>query len=151
MILNIDIRQIDSGEESIVIRYKEPSGQIKKILEILNGDTKKLTGRKDDRRVVIDPESILYIESVDDKTFAYTDKDVLRMDASLQGILSEIDDISFFRCSKSMIINVDKVKVLKSLSSNRIDATLENGEHVIISRTYASDFRKFLKGGYTRG
>ncbi len=113
--MNIDIRQIDSGEESIVIRYKEPSGQIKKILEILNGDTKKLTGRKDDRRVVIDPESILYIESVDDKTFAYTDKDVLRMDASLQGILAEIDDISFFRCSKSMIINVDKVKVLKSL------------------------------------
>jgi len=45
-----------------------------------------------------------------------------------------------------MIINIDKVKELKSLSSNRIDALLINGEHILISRTYASDFRKRLRG-----
>ncbi|MBR6396195.1 MAG: LytTR family transcriptional regulator DNA-binding domain-containing protein, partial [Lachnospiraceae bacterium] len=55
-------------------------------------------------------------------------------------------DDSFFRCSKSMIINVGRVASLKSLPSNRIDATLENGEHIIISRRYAAEFRRFLKG-----
>ncbi|MBR5421220.1 MAG: LytTR family transcriptional regulator DNA-binding domain-containing protein [Lachnospiraceae bacterium] len=149
--MKIDIRQIDSGEESIVIRYKELRPEIKKILDVLNGGNTKITGRKDDQRVVIDPEDILYIESVDDKTFACTREDVFRMDYSLQGMLLQLNDIRFFRCSKAMIINVDKVKSLKSLSSNRIDATLDNGEHIIISRAYASEFRKYLKGGVSNG
>ncbi|MEE1029091.1 MAG: LytTR family DNA-binding domain-containing protein, partial [Agathobacter sp.] len=57
-----------------------------------------------------------------------------------------LDDARYFRCSKSMIVNVSKVSKLKSLPSNRIDVTLTNGEHIIISRTYASDFRRLLKG-----
>ena len=59
---------------------------------------------------------------------------------------SHIHRLRYFRCSKSMIINVNKVEMLKSMPSNRIDATLVSGEHIIISRTYASDFRKLLKG-----
>ncbi|MCR5119340.1 MAG: LytTR family transcriptional regulator DNA-binding domain-containing protein [Lachnospiraceae bacterium] len=111
----------------------------------------KIVGKKDENRVVVDSDDILYFESVDDKTFAYTESDVLRVDNTLQGIIVSLQDDRFFRCSKSMIINVDKVKSLKSLSSNRIDATLENGEHILISRVYASEFRKLLKGGSDRG
>ncbi|MCR4678962.1 MAG: LytTR family transcriptional regulator DNA-binding domain-containing protein [Lachnospiraceae bacterium] len=148
--MKIDIKKIDSGEDEVILRYKEVTPKIKRILDALNGENNRLVGRKDDKQVVVDTGEILYIESVDDKTFAYTEGDVVRVDNTLQGITEALDDIKFFRCSKSMIINVDKVRVLKSLSSNRIDATLENGEHILISRTYASDFRKLLKGGAPR-
>jgi DNA-binding LytR/AlgR family response regulator len=148
--VKIDIKKIDSGEDEVILRYKEVTPKIKRILDALNGENNRLVGRKDDKQVVVDTGEILYIESVDDKTFAYTEGDVVRVDNTLQGITEALDDIKFFRCSKSMIINVDKVRVLKSLSSNRIDATLENGEHILISRTYASDFRKLLKGGAPR-
>lgn len=53
---------------------------------------------------------------------------------------------SFFRCSKSMILQMNHINSLRSLSGNRIDAEMENGEHVIISRAYAVAFRKKLKG-----
>jgi len=148
--VKIDIEKIDSGEDEVILRYKEVTPKIKRILDAINGENNRLVGRKDDKQVVVDTGEILYIESVDDKTFAYTEGDVVRVDNTLQGITEALDDIKFFRCSKSMIINVDKVRVLKSLSSNRIDATLENGEHILISRTYASDFRKLLKGGAPR-
>ena len=149
--MKLDIKRIASGEDELILRYKELTPEIKKILDILEGESKRLIGRMDEKRVVIDTEDVLYFESVDDRTFAYTKTDVIRVDHSLQGILEVLDDIRFFRCSKSMIINVNKVRVLKSLSSNRIDATLENGEHIQISRTYASDFRKLLKGGTSNG
>ena len=149
--MKIDIKRISEGEDSLILRYKEVTPGIKRILDVVNGGSNRLIGRKDEERVVIDPPDVLYFESVDDKTFAYTEGDVLKVDSSLQGVLEILDDIRFFRCSKSMIINVNKVRVLKSLSSNRIDATLENGEHILISRTYASDFRKLLKGGVSRG
>ena len=149
--MKVDIKRIDSGEDELILRYKEVTPDIKRILSIINGESNRLLGRKDEERVVIDTEDVLYFETVDDKTFAYTAGDVIKVDSSLQGVLETLDDIRFFRCSKSMIINVKKVRVLKSLSSNRIDATLENGEHILISRTYASEFRKLLKGGMSRG
>ena len=52
----------------------------------------------------------------------------------------------FFRCSKSMVINVCHVDRLKSESGNRIDAQMGNGEHVMISRRYAKALRRILKG-----
>lgn len=149
--MKTDIRQIDTGEDEVIIRYRKLTPGIKRIIDAVNGAAARLVGKKDESRVVINTDDILYIESVDDKTFAYTENDVLRLDDTLQGVITLLDDIRFFRCSKSMIINIDKVRVLKSLSSNRIDAALENGEHIIISRTYAVDFRKLLKGGVTHG
>lgn len=144
--LKIDIRKIESGEDEIIVRYKEETEKIKAILGVLRSDGEKLFGKKDSEIVSVIPGDILYIESVDDKVFAYTADDVIRLDGSLAGIMQRLGDDRFFRCSKSMIINIDKVDSLRSLSSNRIDATMEGGEHILISRTYASEFRRILKG-----
>ncbi|SFQ28197.1 transcriptional regulator, LytTR family [Butyrivibrio proteoclasticus] len=145
--MKIDIQKIDSGEESVIIRYKTLSPDLKRIIGILEKSENKLWGKADTETVNISISSILYLESVDDKLFAYTGNKVVRLDGTLNSFITEICDEAFFRCSKSMVINVNKVKSLKSLSSNRIDATLESGEHIIISRRYASDFRRLLKGG----
>ncbi|MCR4588273.1 MAG: LytTR family transcriptional regulator DNA-binding domain-containing protein [Lachnospiraceae bacterium] len=144
--MKIDIERISEGEESIRIRYKDRTPAITRILEILENDGTKLWGKWEDETVCVSCGDILYLESVDDKVFACTADKTLKIDASLTAFLLETADESFFRCSKSMVINVGRVVSLKSLSSNRIDATLENGEHIIISRRYAVEFRRLLKG-----
>ncbi|MCR4640871.1 MAG: LytTR family transcriptional regulator DNA-binding domain-containing protein [Lachnospiraceae bacterium] len=144
--MKIDIQKIAEGEESIVIRYIEPNPAVDRIVGILSGQGGRLWGKADGQRVSIEPAAILYLESVDDAVFAYTADKVLRMEGSLSSFMSEWADESFFRCSKSMVININRVASLKSLSSNRIDATMEGGEHIIISRRYASEFRRILKG-----
>ena len=144
--MKIDIKQISEGEESVVIRYKNLTPTLGKIISVLNGDDNRLRGKTDEGEVFFTPDEILYLESVDDKVFAYTGDKVIRIEGSLSTFMNEQEDESFFRCSKSMVINVGRVSALKSLSSNRIDATMESGEHIIISRRYASDFRRLLKG-----
>lgn len=144
--MKIDIKQITEGEESVVIRYKDLSPKINKIIDVLNGDDSKLRGKTDEGEVFFSPDDILYLESVDDKVFVYTPDKIMRIEGSLNSFMAAISDESFFRCSKSMIINIGRVEALKSLSSNRIDATMEGGEHIIISRRYASEFRRLLKG-----
>ncbi|MCR4934242.1 MAG: LytTR family transcriptional regulator DNA-binding domain-containing protein [Lachnospiraceae bacterium] len=144
--MKIDIKKIDEGEESIVIRYKELTSPVDKIISILDNSQNKIWGRLEDQSIALDLSDILYLESVDDKVFAYTNDKVLKIDGSLQSFMLIVNDDSFFRCSKSMVININRVISLKSLSSNRIDATLEGGEHIIISRRYASEFRRLLKG-----
>ena len=144
--MNIDIQKITEGEESIVIRYKELSPTVERIIGILEGSDGKLWGRTESGSVSIELGDILYLETVDDKLFAYTTDVVARIEGTLVSFMNEVKDETFFRCSKSMIINVGKVKALKSLSSNRIDATMEGGEHIMISRRYAVEFRRLLKG-----
>ena len=145
--MKIDIRKIESGEDEVILRYKEETDRVRKILDALRDGGEKIYGKKDSDVVSVFPADILYIESVDERIYAYTPDDVIRLEGTLAGIIQKLNDVRFFRCSKSMIINIDKVDRLRSLSSNRIDATMEGGEHIMISRTYASEFRRILKGG----
>ena len=141
------IEKLNSGENKVMVRYSTLTPEVNQIICILKNENRKLIGISNDEKVVVDISEILYIESVDGRSYAYTQNDVIKLEYTLLQLEQLIGEISFFRCSKSMIINIDKVKSLRSLASNRIDAMMCNGEHVMISRTYASDFRKRLKEG----
>ena len=140
------IEQIAKGEDELILRYQRLNGEVEAVLQFMNAPPKKLIGTKDNTQAVIDFADILYIETVDRKTFIYTTDDVFRSELTLVQLEEVLNMVNYFRCAKSMIINIDKISTLKSLASNRIDAALVNGEHIIISRTYASEFRKILKG-----
>ncbi|MDY2588737.1 MAG: LytTR family DNA-binding domain-containing protein [Agathobacter sp.] len=141
------IEQISDGENEVIVRYSTFTSEIEQIVGILKNEKRRLIGTIGSEKILVELSDVLYIESVDGKSFAYTDCDVIKLEYTLMQLEQMIQEISFFRCSKSMIINIDKVKSLRSLASNRIDATMCNGEHVMISRTYASDFRKRLREG----
>ncbi len=147
--MKIDIKQITEGDDSVTVRYKQLTPPIKRIIGILRDEGGRFWGRSGDESISFVYDDILYLESVDDKVFVYTPENVLKIEGTLNSFLEEADNEIFFRCSKSMVINVNRVSSLKSLSSNRIDAVMEGGEHIIISRRYASEFRKLLKGDRT--
>ena len=140
------INKVDSGENELILNYSEMNNDVEAVINFMEFNRKKLTGRCEGEMVCFSVKDILYVEKVDDKTFVYTKEQVIQMELSLQKVELLLDNRGFFRCSKSMIVNIDKVERLKSLPSNRIDATLENGEHIIISRTYAADFRRLIRG-----
>lgn len=142
------VNQITEGEDELILNYKAKSSEVEAILLFMDKKQRKIMGKEGDTKVLVSPEEMLYAESVDNKTFVYTKDKVIQTDSTLAALALFLDDIQYFRCSKSMIVNIDRVARLKSLSSNRIDATLENGEHIMISRTYASEFRKILKGDF---
>ena len=140
------INQIREGEDELILNYRQLNPEVEKVIAFMDQNQKKMIGRVDGETILFSPEEILYIEKVDGRTFAYTVDRVVQMDLSLSTAELILEDVSFFRCSKSMIVNVNKVEKLKSLPSNRIDATMKGGEHIMISRTYASEFRRLLKG-----
>lgn len=144
--MRYQINKINCQEAELILNYKELDPEVEAAIAFMEKSQKRLIGKKEGQVIVFSPEEVLYFEKVDDKTFAYTDNNVIQVDMSLYSIEVMLEDDRYFRCSKSMIVNVSKVSKLKSLPSNRIDVTLTNGEHIIISRTYASNFRKLLKG-----
>lgn len=145
--MKFTIQKINEGEEEVILRYKERTPEIERICSFFQGDRQKIRGWKEQVLVLLEPADVLYMESVDGRTFAYTELDVLRIEYTLNRLEQMLTGINFFRCSKSMILNIDQVESLRSLPSNRIEVTMRGGERIMISRTYASEFRRRLKGG----
>ena len=140
------INQVEKGENEVILNYSRRDAEVERVIAFLKQDERRIIGYLEKKQVVIKPENILYIESVDGRTFAYTEGAVYKLTCNLSQMEGLLTDVNFYRCSKSMIMNIDCVVNLRSLSSNRIDAVMKNGEHIIISRTYASGFRKRLRG-----
>lgn len=97
--------------------------------------------------VRVDVVDILYIESVDGRTFIYTETNVLQSKHRLYELEGMLDEGEFFRCSKSTIVNLRKIVKLRPEIARNILATLSNGEVIIVSRRYASRLKTLLKVG----
>ncbi len=143
--MQIKIEYITEGENEILIKCDKINDEIISIMDFVNQQQKQITGQKDGETHLLKPSQIFYCESVDHSIFAYTKSDVYKIQMNLNDLESKFGDFGFFRCSKSLVINLNALSSLKSIMSNRIDATLKKGEHIIISRHYAKLLREILQ------
>ncbi len=120
------IEQIAKGEDELILRYQRLNGEVEAVLQFMNAPPKKLIGTKDNTQAVIDFADILYVETVDRKTFIYTADDVFRSELTLAQLEEVLNTVNYFRCAKSMIINIDKISTLKSLDTLILDSISKN-------------------------
>ncbi len=66
------------------------------------------------------------------------------MRSKLYELLDELPGWIFVRVSKSVILNINKMKSLTPAFGGRYEALLKNGEKVIISRQYVSSLKEVL-------
>lgn len=128
------------------IRCKDKDREVDKIQRALQACENRLVGKSDERTVLLNPSQVLYFEVVDRKTFAYTKADT----AEVKNRLNELTDVMFYgyiRISKSMVINVIHITKVVRLLNGNLDITLDNDEHVLISRRYVSEFNQFINNG----
>ena len=126
------------------IHCREVTEEVSRLERHIRNFDSFITAKEDGASVNVSTEDIYYIESVDKKTFIYTEKNVSTTDKRLYELEELLDNKDFFRCSKSMIVHLNKVVSLKPEITRNIRATLKNGEVIVISRRYAADLKKLL-------
>ncbi|NBJ93988.1 LytTR family DNA-binding domain-containing protein [Parablautia muri] len=145
--MKLTMEKVAKGEDEVIIRYHEMNEQVETLAEIVKSGGRKICAVIEGQTLLLSPECILYLESVDGVTYAYLKDRVCKVQMSLFELALTYENRGFFRCSKSMVLNIYKIGFLKSEPGNRIRATMENGEQVMISRRYAKALRQKLKGG----
>lgn len=91
-------------------------------------------------------EEIFYFESVDERTFVYSQTDVYACDYKLYEVEEKIGKCGFARISKSVVVNIRKIKMIKPQLNGRFEAVLDNEEHLIVNRHYVSELKeKFVR------
>ncbi len=141
----ITIQQVDlKEEEEVIIKCHEINDDVTSLVERLKPTEQILLGSRDNEVFRIPIKDIYYIESVDNKTFIYLQKSVFDCKLKLYEIEAMISGSKLFRCSKSMIINLAKIRSVSPSVNGRFEAKLLNGEVAVISRQYVSVLKRKL-------
>lgn len=147
------IMQEASGlsEVELVIRYGEASGgEAAALMETLRAflapsqQSEKLTGWQGEQAYPLDPDDVLYIDTVDRRTFFYTAGGVYETGRKLYELEEQLRERDFFRGSKSLLVNFNAIRSLRPDLGGRLRLTMQGGETLYVSRQYAPYLKKRL-------
>ena len=143
MKINLDIDgKYDDTE--VIIRAPHLNNDIERMVAMMRMIDMQIAVRKDNETYLLDTDKILYIEAVDRKTFVYTNSDSYESELKLYEIEQELIERDFLRISKNSIVNLRKIKSLKTDVNRKIRITLQNGEQIVVSRMYSDELRRKL-------
>ncbi|MCM1122634.1 MAG: LytTR family transcriptional regulator DNA-binding domain-containing protein [Eubacterium sp.] len=126
-------------EDTVDIQYREENEQIEVIRNFFSS-LQSITGKRDDEVCVLHPGSIYYLEMVDRKFFAYQEKDVYQIDYSMKHFLDCFKDEGFVQISKNTVVNLYRIKWVRTDLNMRLKLVLDNDETIVLNRTYKKNF-----------
>lgn len=139
--MRIVIETPDAGEEeSVLIRCRKVTPALSALLAELK-NPKALVGMRGTEIHRVYPGDVYYCEVVDDKTFLYLKDMVLESKKRLYE-LEDALQISFLRISKSVLVNIQAIQMIRPALGGRFEAVLDNGETVVISRQYVAAIKE---------
>lgn len=131
-------------EDFAEIHCRLVSGDIRFIAEFIQNTGQQVTGKQDGSEILLSAMQILYFESVDGKTFACLEKEVYETDLRLKEIEEHFSGLGFVRISKSVVVNLYKIRSVRNDFEMRVLICLDNQETLVINRHYRHAFRKGL-------
>lgn len=140
-------RNVDIEENYIELGYKEYDEDVKMLEQYLYNFQNTIWGKDKDLEMerIILPREIIYLEIVDRKCFVYLDNSIWQIDFNISTFLEHFSTQGFVRVSKSQVVNIYHIKELKAEFNMRVNIILNNGEMVVLNRSYKYDFYKYLK------
>lgn len=131
-------------EDEVIIRCTHLDDRVLELIRALKNETTKLTAYSGSGITMLEPKDIYYFESVDNKVFAYCEKQVWELRKKLYELEDDLSGTDFLRISKSTIVDLSKITHLSAAFNGRLEAKLKNGEKIIISRQYVPALKKKL-------
>lgn len=131
-------------EEELILKCRSIDRDTMKLLNSFKPGKGKLHVWQNGEIHLIAEEEVFYFESVDQKVFAYCEREVYEIKKKLYELEEELTEGTFIRATKSSILNLDKIKSLAPAFGGRFEALLKNGEKTIISRQYVGVLKKKL-------
>lgn len=130
------IDPLPGEEEEVIFKCHTLTDDMNRLIRKLKYGGIKIAGYDSNGITLLDATDIYYFEAIDNKVFAYERKNVYEVKEKLYQLEELLVSYPFMRSSKSMIINLDKIRHLSPAFGGRFEALLENEEKTIISRQY---------------
>ena len=133
-------------ETEIIINCAHMDARIRHLIALIRQHSFSLTAYQEEKEFQLPLEQIYFIDSVDGKTFLYLEKEVYFCRNTLAVLEEKLVHTSFIRISKNCIINTSFLKSVRPMYNHRLEALLENGETLVVTRNYIEALKNKLKG-----
>lgn len=143
MKIEIDIDERYSDTE-VTIHARRLTQDVEKLVALMRMVNMQIGVRQGAETYLLDADKILYIETVDRRTFVYTETDTYESELKLYEIEQELLAHDFLRISKQTVVNMRMIKSLRADIDRKIRVTLKNGEQIVVSRMYSDELRRKL-------
>ncbi|MGI6212719.1 MAG: LytTR family DNA-binding domain-containing protein [Anaerovoracaceae bacterium] len=132
-------------EAKVIILTDSVTEEIRRLTAMISQDHPSiLTGRKDERVEVIDPEELIRVFSSGGKVYAVTGRGEYRLNLRLYEMENLLDPRTFVRISNSEIVNVKKIQSFDLSITGTIGVRFLDGSSTYVSRRYVSRVKKNL-------
>ena len=106
--MKLQIDQIPNLEETeIYIKCKKIDSKINKISNYIRTSYITINGKIDNEQYVINLDDIFYFEAVENKVFAYVEKEVYEVNYKIQELVDLLLRTSFIQTSRTIILNIN--------------------------------------------
>ncbi len=140
--MQIVTRQVEGKPLTVTIEYPEYTDSVKNLVKKIKGLDISFSAFTDDKQMRIEISEVYYIEIVDRKVFLYTREEVFRLNASMAEIAEIANDSDLVRISRTCIMNTSHMTGIRQLKNSHLEAMLDNGEKLIVSRKYLHDIKR---------
>ena len=144
---NMDVKLVldeELNKNKIVIYSNEVDSKITRIKIFAEKVDITILGKNNNEKILISPEDIYYIESIDKKTFIYLIDGVWECELRLYELEEVLKGLTLIRISKNCIVNIRKVKKISLMINRNLMLKMDNDEGVIVSRRYVKKFNEFI-------
>lgn len=128
-------------ETEIIIHCLEVDEHLNSLIGQIRMYDLTIPAKKEGLNYMLSADSLYYFESVEEKTFAYQKDDVYECSLRLYELEERLEGTAFTRVGKACVLNTTVVEGVRPLLGGRLEALLENGERIIVSRHYVPDFK----------
>ena len=139
--MEIKTRQIDGKPLTIIIEYPILDTKTKRLIMKIEGLDFMVSGNSKGKVFQVHISDIYYMESVERRTFLYTKDEIYVTDKKLYELEEMLRDAGIIRISKSCLMNMDMLYSIRQLMNSQLEATLLNGEKLIVARTYLKNIK----------
>lgn len=142
-------KEVDTVEEQgVLLSYVNWTKEFEEIRDFCRNIGGTLTVYTQDKEMVQIPiRDILYVEAVGDLVFCYTSDDVYEVKSRLYQLQEQLEKFRIVRGSKSVLINIYHIVSVRPALNGRLYAKMENGEEILITRSYAKGMMEEINEG----
>ena len=128
----------------IAISYPVKNKTVERIVSLIKSFDRQIECYSDNSKKWVSVSDIYYIESVDNKTIVFCEKESYQSRKRLYQVYGELADNGFVQISKYCILNISKLEKITPLLNSHMEAVLSNGKCLYVTRKYLTELKRIL-------
>ncbi|WP_152656044.1 response regulator transcription factor [Oceanobacillus sp. CFH 90083] len=146
----------EQGMQSIEIKMEEEEHSASKETDALEAEEvmqvqksfqlNKISAKIEDKIILFDPQEIDYIESQDGQSYLYTRGEGFPTGLTLKELEQRLSNQGFFRCHRSYIVNLQKIREVITWTRNSYSLSLidKKSSEVPLSKSKLNELKELL-------